>query len=212
LQNLFKADDGAAVVFIYCNYKAQYNVLQLLEALLKQLAFHRLKSSSIETFQKNHVDWGSRPSLDTITTILKTEIETYSHVAIVIDALDECFTERVQVDLLEKLRTLTVIPGTKLMVTSRPIPSIEHAIHADVKLHIVAMEHDIKSHVEAQIFKNNMLKRLITKAPSIEDKVVRAVTEKAQGMYVVADCNHHHHFLMIPTQVSHCTITHGWSC
>jgi hypothetical protein len=69
-------DDDAAVVFIYCNYKVQYNVLQLSEVLLKQLACRRLSSNSIDLLQKKHKELGCRPSLDTLTTILATEIKT----------------------------------------------------------------------------------------------------------------------------------------
>ena len=183
LQELFKTDDHSVVVFIYCNYKVQYNVAQLLEALLKQLAFRRLTSDSIESLQNKHKELGRRPSLDTLTTVLKTEIQTYSRLFIVVDALDECFPEQVREDLLDKLRSLTTIAPVKLMVTSRHIPSIECAIHADIKLEIIATESDIKTHVEGRISKDNMLKRLITRAPSMEEKVVGIVVEKARGMY-----------------------------
>jgi hypothetical protein len=128
-----------------------------------------------------------RPSLDTLTAVLKAEIELYTRVFIVIDALDECFPEQVQVDLLESIRSLVVTPHAKAMVTSRHIPSIESTIHADITLEIMAMETDVRSHVEARIYNNNTLKRLITKPPSMEEKVISTVVEKAQGMYVVVD-------------------------
>jgi hypothetical protein len=184
---IFEDDIDSAVVFIYCNYKAQYNVVQLMEALLKQLAFRGLTSGSTELLQMKHKDLGLRPSLSTLTTLLKAEIETYSRLFIVVDALDECFPEQVRGDLLDELRSLTIIPHTKLMVTSRDIPSIERAIKADITIEIVATDSDIKSHVEGRISKDAMLKRLITKAPSMEEKVVHRVVEKAQGMYVVSD-------------------------
>ena len=190
LQELFEADDDVAVVFIYCNYKAQHNVLQLMEALLKQLAHHRLSPSNVDLLQRKHKERGIRPSLDTLMTILKTEIETYSHVFIIIDALDECFPEQVRQEFLRRLESLTVVTPTKMMATSRYIPSIERAIHADTQLEITAMESDIRSHVEARILNNAMLARLITKAPSMEERVVRIVVERAQGMYVVVDCYH----------------------
>jgi hypothetical protein len=158
-----------------------------LEALLKQLAFRRLTPDSIELLQKHHKEKGRHPSLDTLMTVLKNEIETYSRLFIVVDALDECFPEQVQEDLLEKLRSLTITPHAKLMVTSRYIPSIESAICADIKLDIIANNSDIKSFVEARISKNNMLNRLVTKVPSIEEKVVGTVVDKAQGMYVIGE-------------------------
>jgi hypothetical protein len=187
LQNLFKADDNTTVIYIYCSYKAQYSVLQLLEALLKQLAFRRLTSNSMDLLQKEYMGRRSRPSLGTLAAVLKAEIETYSRVFIIIDALDECFPEQVQADLLETIHSLTITPHAKVMVTSRYIPSIKSAIHAGITLEITAMETDVRSHVEARIYNNNTLKRLVTKAPSMAEKVISTVVEKAQGMYVVVD-------------------------
>jgi hypothetical protein len=176
-------------MFIYCNYKLQYSVLQLLEALLKQLALHRrLTSNSIEVLHNKHKKQGSRPSLDTLATIFRDELEAYSHAFIVVDALDECFPERAGLDLLARLQSLTVTTPAKLMVTSRYIPSIESAILADVKLEITSMESDMISLVKARISEDKMLERLITKAPSMEEKVASVVVGKAQGMCVMADC------------------------
>jgi hypothetical protein len=98
----------------------------------------------------------------------------------------------------------------KVMLTSRYIPSIESAIHAKITLEITAMETDVRSHVEARIYDNNMLKRLITKVPSMEEKVIRTVVEKAQGMYVVVH-NHCHCSDNLPLQVSASTTAHGQS-
>jgi len=169
------------VVFIYCNYKAEYSVLQLLEALLKQLAHHRLTSDSIKAL-KTDKDLGRHPSLDKLMTVLEAEIKTYSRVFMVVDALDEYFPEEARNNLLERLRSLTKVPSAKLMITSRYIPSIESAICADIKLEIIALDNDVKALVEARISEDKMLERLVTRQPSIKEKVVRAVVEKAQGM------------------------------
>jgi hypothetical protein len=187
LQKLFKMDDDATVIFFYCNYKVQNSVAQLLEALLKQLAFHRLTSTSMELLQKERKERGRRPSLKMLMSILEAEIQTYLRVFIVVDALDECFPEQVREELLENLHSIMANSTAKLMVTSRDIPSIGSAIRADIELEIIAMESDIKSHVQARLMKNAMLKRLVTRPPSLEEKVVETVVEKARGMYVHAD-------------------------
>ena len=143
-----KTGSNAVVVFIYCNYKAQYSVLRLFEALLKQLTFRRLTFNSAELL-KGRQKQGHRPSLGAFTTMLKGEVETYSKAFIVVDAPDECSPEQAQRDLLGLLRSSPIVaPAAKLMVTSRYIPSIKRAIHADVQLKTVATESDIGSHVE----------------------------------------------------------------
>ena len=186
-QELFWTDGNAAVVFIYCNYKAQHTILQLMGALLKQLALHRLSPGSIEILQRDHKEKERRPSLETLITLLETEFKTYSRVFIVIDALDEHFPDEDRMVLLEKLRVLTVVSPAKLMVTSRDILSIDRAIRADIQLETQATESDIRSYIDGRILKNTMLKRLVTKLPSIGEKVVGLVVERAQGMYVVTD-------------------------
>ena len=56
------------VAFINYNYKAHYNVGQLLEAPLKQLAHHRLTSDSIESLQTDK-DQRRRPSPNKLRAI-----------------------------------------------------------------------------------------------------------------------------------------------
>jgi hypothetical protein len=152
---------------------------------------------------------GCRPSLDTLTAVMKTEFATYTHVFIIIDALDECFPEHVQVDLLETIQSLTITPHAKLLVTSRHIPSIKGAIHADIMLEVTAMETDVRLHAKARIYNNNTLKRLITKPPSMEEKVISTVVEKAQGMYVVVDYHWHCSHNLLLLQVSAGATAHG---
>jgi ankyrin repeat domain-containing protein 50 len=162
----------------------------------------------MDLLQRQYMGRGCRPSLDTLAALLKTEIETYTHVFIVVDALDECFPEQVQADLLETIQSLVVTPHAKAMVTSRHIPSIESAIHADIMLEIMATETDVRSHAKARIYSNNTLKRLITKSPSMEEKIISTVVEKAQGMYVVTDCHYYCSDILL-LQVSPSTTAHG---
>jgi hypothetical protein len=170
-------------MYIYCNYKEKHKVLDLLGALLRQLAFHRLSSSSIELLQRERErQRQARPSLKTLTSVLETEIKTYSRVFIVVDALDEFYHEDDRRDLIEKLRLLAINSSAKLMTTSRRIDSIAHAIRADAELEITAMPCDIAAHIQARISTNTMLERLITKPASIKKEVVDTVIEKAQGM------------------------------
>jgi hypothetical protein len=185
LRELFKNDDSAIVLFFYCNYYVQHDVLQLIETLLKQVALRRLMTSdSIKSLEGVKTE-GRRPSLNMLMTILLTEIKTYSRAFIVVDALDES-PEKSREDLLAKLRSLTTSSSAK--PTSRDIPAIQRNIYADakiptVKLPIVASEGDIKSHIVARISNNSTLERLITQSTSREGAVIENFIEKARGMY-----------------------------
>jgi hypothetical protein len=182
LQETFGAKD-TIVLFIYCNYKKQYSVHQLMEALLRQLALHGLTSDALALL-KGQKDKLHPLSLGQLMTLLQTEVKTYSCVFIVIDALDE-YSDTVQRELMAKIQSLTSV---KLLVTSRPILSIEHNLCADGKLEITAKDTDINAYLEAQLSSPHadMLRRLISKSSSLISKedIMNRVAIKAQGMYV----------------------------
>jgi hypothetical protein len=116
--------------------------------------------------------------------LLQTEVKTYSCVFIVIDALDE-YSDGVQKELIAKIQSLTSV---KLLVTSRPILSIEYNLCADGKLEITAKDSDINAYLETQLSSPHadMLRRLISKPSSLISKedIKNRVAMKAQGMYV----------------------------
>ena len=154
-----------------------------MEALLRQLALRGLTSDALALL-KGQKDKLCRLSLGQLMSLLQTEVKTYSCVFIVIDALDE-YTDGVQKELIAKIQTLTSV---KLLVTSRPILSIEHYLCADAKLAITAKDSDIKAYLETQLSSPHadMLRRLISKPSSLISKedIMNRVAMKAQGMYV----------------------------
>jgi hypothetical protein len=182
LQETFVSQD-TIVLLIYCNYKKQYSVHQLMEALLRQLALYGLTSNT-SALLKRQKDKLQPLSLGQLMAMLQTEVKTYSCVFIIIDALDEC-SDGVQKELIAKVQSLTSV---KLLVTSRPILSIEHNLCADAKLEITAKDSDINAYLETQLSgpHADMLRRLISKPSSLISKedIMKRVVMKAQGMYV----------------------------
>jgi hypothetical protein len=154
-----------------------------MEVLLRQLAVHGLTSDTL-AFLKGQRDKLHPFSLGKLMALLQTEVKTYSSVFIVIDALDEC-SDGVQKELMGKIQSLTSV---KLLVTSRPILSIEHNLCADAKLEITAKDSDINAYLENKLSSPHadMLRRLISKPSSLISKedIMNRVAMKAQGMYV----------------------------
>jgi hypothetical protein len=182
LQETFVAQD-TIVLFIYCNYRKQYSVHQLMAALLRQLALHGLTSNTLALL-KGQKDKEKPLSLGQLMVLLQTEVKTYSYVSIVIDALDEC-SDGVQKEFIAKIQSLASV---QLLVTSRPILSIEHNLGAGNKLEITAKDSDINAYLETQFSSPHadMLRRLISKPSSLISKedIMNRVAVKAQGMYV----------------------------
>jgi len=173
------------VLLIYCNYKKQYGVHQLMEALLRQLALHCLTSDNLALLEEQR-DKLKPLSLGKLMVLLQTEVKTHSCVFIIIDALDG-YSDGVQKEFIAKIPSLTSV---KILVTSRPILSIEHNLAADSKLEITAKDSDINAYLETQLSSPHadMLRRLLSKPSSQISKkdIINRVAMKAQGMFLLA--------------------------
>ena len=86
-----KEDIGVA--YLYCNYKRreEQKAVNLLSVILKQLIQRRPSvSGPVDALHTLHIQHGTRPSFAEISQALRSVISSYSHVFLVIDALDEC--------------------------------------------------------------------------------------------------------------------------
>ena len=181
LQALLLENEKIAIAFIYCNYKeqAEHTVYNLVASLLKQmLQDRRAISGNIKSFYERHRRQGTPPTLDEVVGVLTTEIETYTKVFVVVDALDECREDdATRAMLLEVLRSL---PGNvNLMVTSRNLPSIARDFGGAKRLHIRAKDDDIRKYIEGRLALGpRHLKQL-------QETIVDRVTANANGMYVL---------------------------
>ena len=124
-------DDKTGTAYLYCVYKRQDNqkVDDLLTSLLGQLAVRQLKTAeSIRGLYDKHRD-GKKPRLsqNEIREELCRIVKTYSRTFIIIDALDECKTDRIRNELLSEIYKLKLQEGsdTRVMVTFRPSVVLE---------------------------------------------------------------------------------------
>jgi Cdc6-like AAA superfamily ATPase len=124
--NLLKTsfpDDKTGKAFVYCIYKRQDNqeVDDLLASLLGQLAVWQsiVPKSIRELYYKHQQGEKPRLSRNEIREALCDIVKTYSRTFIIIDALDECKTDRIRNELLSEVYKLQEISDTRLMVTFR---------------------------------------------------------------------------------------------
>lgn len=169
-----------AVCYIYCQYHSTFTILQLLELILKQIIL-QCPSAPIERLQKLK-DKGLRPSLDQIASILQANFKQLSSIFLVIDALDECFTEEVRHRLLGILRSLVSV---RILLTSRPIPTIQSALQGTLILIINPNRQDIGTHLYSRALNNPALAGHVRKIarPELETKIM----EQAGGMFLLAE-------------------------
>ncbi|KAJ7593607.1 hypothetical protein C8J56DRAFT_776340, partial [Mycena floridula] len=182
-----------AVLYIYCNYTRQSDQTptQLLGSLLKQLVQHH--SSISEHLLTLHTKCSSRvtfPTLTELVTALHTEASSYSHVYIIVDALDECSDSNQARNLFFPSHSsgLWSLPDhVHLLITSRDILSISLEFHNMPKISIEAHNEDLETYIMGRITSDNKLKRLVKDDIALAAEIIEQIISKAVGMQLHLD-------------------------
>ena len=182
LQSKYKTSD-VAVLCLLCNYRdragqsAEIFMANLLKQVIQQKkAFSpELKDLYIEREK-------GRPIFDKLARLFSHEMNYFSKVFVVIDALDETTEhEDVRRLILSELQALPI----NLLVTSRYEKSIEQRLREAERLDIWATAADVQTYIKARIPCETLFTRHIQADPSLEKTVVDKIVENSQGMYVV---------------------------
>lgn len=137
----------------------------------------------IKLCHKHHVRHGTRPSLDEIARLLRSQVEKFAKVFIVIDALDECPEhDQTRKHFLAEIRGL--LPKISLMVTSRNMPSIEIMFRHDTRLEIRAQDQDVRKFISSQMEQRDGLVDLLDGHDEVRSRIVETVLGKTNGMLV----------------------------
>ncbi|KAJ7581712.1 hypothetical protein C8J56DRAFT_793374 [Mycena floridula] len=182
-----------AVICIYFDYKRQeeQTPTQLLGSILKQLVQqHPSISDHLVTLHQSCLSRSAHPSITELFTALQTEVLLYSHVYIVVDALDEC-SESSQVQEIffstqanHGLRSLS--EKVHLLITSRDIFSIAQQFDGEPKIIIEAHRKDLETYIKGRLAVDFKLKRHIKGDTTLEAEIVEQVSSKAVGMFLQA--------------------------
>jgi hypothetical protein len=185
LREQFKDKVGVAIACMYCNYKDKdvQTLANLIGSLWTQLIRDRASiSTDAEDLYKSHIDRGTRPTLDEVFEVLKSEISRYSKVFVVVDALDELPAEdQLQANLLIRLQALQ--PVVNLMVTSRFVDNIERKFRGMPKLEISASPKDLQTYAVNRISHSDRLSRHVSKDTALREEIIKTVVGNAQKMY-----------------------------
>ncbi|KAH6665146.1 hypothetical protein B0J14DRAFT_492700 [Halenospora varia] len=179
-------DVGIAVVFCSYEDKLEQTAVNLLASVLQQLIpVGKSMSKDLQNILKTHQNAGTHPNLADLSSMLQTQIATYGETYIVIDGLDECYwdDERGPIFLDEILKLL---PDIHLMITSRPLASLEFELEDAVRLEISAREADVRAHLDRRLDENKRIASFVRKYPTLKTEIIDAVATKAQGMFLLA--------------------------
>lgn len=173
-----------AIACIYCDYKSQaeQTVSGLIASLLKQFVQDRpIISDHIKSLHQRHFIPNTRPTPKEVTQALRSEIEMYSKVFVVVDALDECL-EGNQRDLVTELGSLG--SAVNLMVTSRLLPLIQQLFKHAKCLNISANNDDVRKYIIDRIPHEHRLSRIVETDRALKENIVNKIISNIAGMYV----------------------------
>lgn len=171
------------IAYVYCNYKAQeeQGTSNLLAAILKQLVQARPSLvDPVNRLYMQHVNQGTRPSVEDIFKALLDVLAKFSAVHVVIDAVDECRESDGTRNLfLAKLRDLQAKTDLRIMFTSRMIPDIVNEFKTALRLEVRASDEDVKRFIAGQVHR---LPRCIQRDAALQRMVQDKLTEAVSGM------------------------------
>jgi hypothetical protein len=140
-----------------------------------------LISLNIRNLYDTHVNKKTSPTPTELLGALKTEIGAFSKVFIIVDALDECSEEdNKRANLLDML--LSLPKNVKLLVTSRPLPTIQIDLEGIARLDIRADDKDVRMYVKGRIPREKRLARHVRKDPDLGETLEETIVNSAKGM------------------------------
>lgn len=199
------------VAYVYCVHNgADQTASNFLGSMLRQLATQSAAIlEDIKLCHKHHGHYGTRPSLNEISRLLRSQVEEFEEVFIVIDALDEC-PERDQTRKLLLVETRGLLPKVSLMVTSRDMPSIEIMFKHDTRLEIRAQDQDVRKFINSQMDQRDELIDLLEGHRDVRSSIIATVLEKTSGMLVSQQVSIASK--LTREKVLNSSFAHGFSC
>ncbi|KAL9091478.1 MAG: hypothetical protein Q9165_004864 [Trypethelium subeluteriae] len=187
LQQRFREDKEVAIAFLYCDYRERetQTLQNMLSSFWKHFVQQRLLSNAeCETLEKNFVKRNQRPQAAELLKLLFSEMQKYSKVYVILDALDECDKDH-GTRLLKELRAFQ--PLVRIMITSRfPVGGDSALFDTTEQLRIRASTADLREYVDKRIENEAKLSNSVRKDPSLGQVIADTIAEKAQGMFLLA--------------------------
>lgn len=178
------------VCFAYYNYRIEAlgDPCQIISALVKQLCRTRdTISADLLKFKHDSL----QPSFASLQDIFVSLAAQFDQIFVVIDALDECPKDKRHQIIGFLTKVLRSIRRAKVFITSRKESDIAEAFQREetpvIEILAENVSEDINVYVCSEVKRlreGYNGKRLYVQSDALEEKIIRTLTEKADGMCV----------------------------
>ncbi|KAJ7591860.1 ankyrin repeat-containing domain protein [Mycena floridula] len=186
LQKLMQGQPGVGVAYIFCDYRQSsiQGAIDVIGSVLRQLLINSKEiPGSLHSIHNCYKAVPPQPrTLHDFTTALEAQIQLYSRVYLVIDALDESSSET-RDELIKTVRHLAKSGHLHVLVTSRQ--TIGDKFVNDSQIHIWANDGDIRRYITQRIRDGKELQKVVNGDEALQDEIINKVTEKADGMFLL---------------------------
>jgi hypothetical protein len=176
--------ESQSVAWIYCDYRESgvQNVLLFIASLLKQyLQNIRPLPSSVRDLYNSHGKGEISLTLFEAINLLQSTVAGRQRCFVIVDALDECTeSDGTREQLASKLRALK--PPISLLVTSRPILSIETMLSEATVLQIVPQKEDLEIYIDRRLSTETKLHKIVQADQLLRQEIKDTLVSKNQGM------------------------------
>ncbi|KAF7157299.1 hypothetical protein CNMCM5623_001422 [Aspergillus felis] len=177
-------NNDVGLAYIFCNFQQQQN--QKLDIILRNILGQLVRGlyhipQQIQAFYETYQRHGMQPQLGDVLEMLGVASGLYSHVYMVIDALDECSDcDETRNELISHIFDLQQHFNISFMATARFIPGIISQFENFPSVEIRANDADVKLYVE------NNLPAIVRRKPDIQSLVISEIIKKVGGMFSLA--------------------------
>jgi Cdc6-like AAA superfamily ATPase len=174
---------NVGIAYLYCNFRQQkeQKLDNLLLSLLKQLVQELgLIPGSVRSLYNLHNRKGTRPKFEEVSKVLQLTVPLYSHVFIIVDAMDEC--DDIEGDrrrLIHQIFELQKKTGANFFATSRLVGDVEREFIGCRNLEIQASDDDIQEYLDGHMVQ---LPFFIQRNLGLQDEIRRRIKNAVKGM------------------------------
>ncbi|KAJ7577665.1 hypothetical protein C8J56DRAFT_1113066 [Mycena floridula] len=185
-ESVLSQDVAVTCIFFDYNTSSSHSIANIFGGVIRQLFINcSYIPDPLELLRTSFQSGASRPtSLSAMVEALQGQIQLYSRVYLVVDALDEC-SINIRDDFVSKIRSLTKSGHLNVLITSRHISAIAKEFTNETRIDLRVHDDDVLSYINYRINQESRLKTMIKRDATLEREIVTQVTQKSAGMFLL---------------------------